>query len=115
MAGFQCPMLAELYIEALLVDEELAEVRSVVADAHRIVFLGFTYHNQNVDLLTPEGEKNARKVYGSAYGMSAPDTEHAELTVRKNLLKFASYRCTLRNNLAARQLLDEYSRELSQI
>ena len=55
--------------------DELEAMREEVARAERIVFLGFHFHQQNMDLLKAKGPKrgNSTGVYATAVQRSGPD------------------------------------------
>jgi hypothetical protein len=62
---------------------QLAEMRNALSSAERLVFLGFGYHRQNLDLLTAGVRPDAKRIYGTSLGLSASDTE-----VVRNQLSF---------------------------
>jgi hypothetical protein len=51
---------------------ELSEIKSTIADADRIVFLGFAFHRQNVELLSQKVSYNT-ELFGTAFGVSRSD------------------------------------------
>lgn len=51
----------------------LQELRTEMGTARRIVFLGFGFHNQNMDLLRPETTANAAEVFATTFDQSEPD------------------------------------------
>lgn len=58
-------------------DSEILAIRACMQNADRFVFLGYAYHQMNMDLLlgdTPKSEKT-RRVFGTAFGMSTYDSE----------------------------------------
>jgi hypothetical protein len=60
------------YTEQIEDKTALDQMQNCVESAECIVFLGFAYHEQNMDLLRPD--KPARKeIYGTAFGMSEAD------------------------------------------
>lgn len=61
------------YNEEIEQGEELQRLRTALAEADVVVFLGFHFHRQNLELLSPAGEKKSRAVYGSAYDRSDAD------------------------------------------
>jgi hypothetical protein len=86
-----------------------------VFEAERLVFLGFAYHELNLEVLFgPLREvptRQAKQVFGSAYGLSESDKKAvaAELVA---LGRYDPSQITLRRELTAAQLLPEYSRSL---
>jgi hypothetical protein len=99
-----------------------AELQSRLSDelhrAGRIVFLGFAFHDQNVQLLKPATGIDAKRIYGTAFGMSDSDvrvTIHqladffnpdVHPAGRLNLIK-------LENKLRGADLFDYYAKSLS--
>ncbi len=53
--------------------KRLSRIHEMVSQAEIIVFLGFAYHRQNLELLTPNEPCSARMVYGTAHGISNSD------------------------------------------
>jgi hypothetical protein len=66
---------------------ELKSIRSEIAASKKIVFLGFAYHQINMDLLASGLQTNVRKVYGTRLGMSDPDSEVSEGRIRQMLVE----------------------------
>jgi hypothetical protein len=54
-------------------NETLHSIRRCVKEAETIVFLGFAYHPANLELIAPESAGSAKRVFGTAKGMSASD------------------------------------------
>ncbi len=63
---------------------ELQSIQTAVAEAHTIIFIGFAFHEQNMNLLRPPQGISASRIYGTAFGMSESDKE----IVRSNLSNF---------------------------
>lgn len=55
--------------------DDLAEMRLILSTAQRIVFLGFGYHNQNIELLQRMITPDAASVLGTSVGLSPSDEE----------------------------------------
>ncbi|MEZ5647971.1 MAG: hypothetical protein R3E60_03305 [Alphaproteobacteria bacterium] len=95
-------------------EEELTELRNCLIEAEIIVFLGFAFHRQNLELLNPDKKCRARKVYATALGMSESDCFDVKASVFsilggiKNNAVFE-----IRNDLKCGQLFREYWRSLS--
>jgi hypothetical protein len=75
-------------------------VRKAVAQARTIIFLGFSFHPQNMELLWPEnskGETEIRQVFGTSMGMSEQDrsTVQDQIVKRFGPRKGAALRVTL--------------------
>ncbi|MGO9682247.1 MAG: hypothetical protein ACLPTZ_06580 [Beijerinckiaceae bacterium] len=56
------------YTEQIEQSETLAEIRDVVSDAHTIVFLGFSFHPENMKLLGLEHATRVEQIFGTAKG-----------------------------------------------
>jgi hypothetical protein len=88
-------------------------IREEISDyfkwADRIVFLGFSYANVNVELF-PRIENSAKRVFGTSRGMSAANTEHARLKLNW-LVDAANARATLSPTNCAK-LFDDFELQL---
>jgi hypothetical protein len=60
----------------------LSAIHEEVRTARTIVFLGFSFHPENMRLLTPGCECNADQIYGTALGMPPGDVEIVQQTIR---------------------------------
>jgi len=58
------------YTEQIEKSETLAAMRELVASAHTLVFLGFSYHPENMKLLGIERAIHAQQILGTAKGIS---------------------------------------------
>lgn len=90
-----------------------------VPDAEHIVFLGFAYHDQNIELLTPQKEIPAsRRIFGTAHGLSDSDVQvvghqiDAWFTGR-NPQVYRSTMIRLENKLKCADLFDYYAKSLT--
>lgn len=72
------------YTEQIKDASEVEEIREQVSTAGSIVFLGFAFHDQNLDLLRPKTSQAARNIWGTAYGMSDSDIA----VIQQQLLSF---------------------------
>lgn len=93
--------------------DELSEMRIVLSTAKRVVFLGFGYHRQNVELLTKDVLPDAVSVFGTSMGLSPSDEE-----VVKGQLNFflrphyRAHKDAILRSLSCVQFLDEHFRSL---
>lgn len=55
------------FTEQVADSNELARIRLLVEEATRLVFLGFGFHRQNMELLAPKQLRAAKHVFGTAY------------------------------------------------
>jgi len=56
-------------------EKSLNEIRSAIEQADRLIFLGFAFHDSNMNLLTPDRSKDTHNVVGTAFGISDSDCE----------------------------------------
>lgn len=57
------------------IDEVRTKINNLIHNASKIVFLGFAYHDQNMDLLSGSGRDGyGLNIYGSSLGISDPAT-----------------------------------------
>lgn len=96
-------------------DSQIANIRSSIFDAEILTFLGFAYHELNLELLfgspTNSPTKHTKQVFGTAMGLS----ESNRKAIASELSDYGKYdfsHVTLRSDLSAAQLFPEYSRSL---
>jgi hypothetical protein len=99
--------------------ETLAAIRRQIQEAETIVFLGFAFHPLNIELLTPGGKSKAKRVFGTAKGISDADVEVITQGLTEVLRAGTkggkdAFKIALRNGLTCDQLFGEYWRSLSQ-
>jgi hypothetical protein len=93
--------------------DALASIKSAISEATTIVFLGFAYHKQNLELLKPPRDHTFKRVFGTTMGFSRPDQQ----TLKAELLAWArrhdpQLQVELLNNSCS-LLFSEYWRSLS--
>lgn len=81
--------------------------------ARTVVFLGFGFLEQNMQLLELQGLRTAERVYATALGFSRSDCDVITERIREVLVD-ESVPVELRNDLTAARLFDEYSRSITQ-
>jgi hypothetical protein len=64
-------------------DGTVSGIRHRIAQADRIVFLGFAYHEQNLRLLKPESGNQVKQVYGTVYSISPFNIEMIKEQMRQ--------------------------------
>jgi hypothetical protein len=95
-------------------DPTLAEIRRQVQEAETMVFLGFAFHELNMQLLSPETGSNVRRVFGTAKGISDTDVKTAVVPEISGMLKKGLNRQThINNQLTCSALFAEYWLTLS--
>jgi hypothetical protein len=65
--------------------EEWKKIKVAMKDAETVVFLGFAFHPQNMQLLSTDGDTRIRNVYATAKGISASDVMVTERLIRTML------------------------------
>ena len=53
-------------------NEEVLTLKSHVAQARHVVFLGFGFHRQNMALITPDDNVQQKRLFGTTLGLSGP-------------------------------------------
>jgi gamma-glutamylcysteine synthetase len=56
-------------------NQKLTAIRKTVHEAEVIVFLGFTFHERNMELLSPGDNYRAKKIYLTRKGISDSDMQ----------------------------------------
>lgn len=105
-------------------DEVIDQIRQTMEEAERIVFLGFGYHRQNLDIIMPN-KGRASSILGTAHNISEEDCEvlqewlrpmlkemPAQLDMRTGRNRMFFDYIKLRSDLKAVQLFDEFARTL---
>jgi hypothetical protein len=92
-------------------ESDILAIRGSIQNAERMIFLGYAYHPLNMNLLIGDSPRSnvTRRVFGTAYGMSASDTT----TIRDYLdnTLFAPS-AKVRNDVTCFNIFHEYSRSL---
>jgi hypothetical protein len=111
------------YTEEVERGSELDNLREEIRSADTLVFLGFSFHPENMKILNPGWECNTKQVFASAYNISSSDVDvirdqirmligrRLEPHVRTNSL-VPEEPIFVRNDLKCSRLLEEYSRRL---
>lgn len=110
-AGANCVALAErikTYTEQADEKTVLAQIRERVEAKDCIVFLGFAYHSQNMQMLHT-ANRSGKIVYGTTYGMSASDATE----VNKSISQTLGPREIHLDNMRCAALFDNYAKSLT--
>jgi len=92
----------------------VGRIREEISKAKVIIFLGFGFHRQNMDLLTSGTRSVVRRIYATSYGMSDPDRNLVQNQLKERLSNpSVTLRIEMPNNLTCKQLFDDYQRSLS--
>ncbi len=96
-------------------ESQIEHIRASIFEAEILTFLGFAYHDLNLQLLFGSWKdipvRNSKRVFGTAMGLSESNKK-AIIEELAHLGRFDSSQITLRRELSAAQLLPEYSRSL---
>lgn len=96
-------------------ESQIEQIRASIYEPQILTFLGFAYHELNLQLLFGSQEKKAfrysKQVFGTAMGLSESNKK-AIASELAHLGQFDINQITLRRELSAAQLLPEYSRSL---
>ncbi len=94
---------------------ELQVIQQFLVDAKRIVFLGFHFHPQNVELITPtffQKKGSVKRAYVSTYGRKAPELEIVKRQIEHMFHKSAHETGVHLDVQFCRELLDSYGTTL---
>jgi hypothetical protein len=113
------------YTEQIEDEGALEAIKSEIAGAETIVFMGFSYLDLNLDLIDPGRECAAQYIFGTAFGVSESDLERIKEQLRKivkrdlrlavtkgGAISVGPERLYVRRDLKCAKILDEYSRDL---
>ena len=87
------------------------QIRSAIQQAEVIVFLGFAFHRQNMELLFSGNNYVAKKIFATADGISKSDSELIYNDLYNEFFKKA--KIEFRNDLKCGGLFKEYWRSLT--
>ena len=102
------------YTEQIEDKNLLDEIRRMVLNSKRIIFLGFGFHEQNMSLLKVDaGER--RTIYATAQGISEADTSIILTQLLENGIGtgFSNNSTLIRRDLSCSMLFDEYWKTFS--
>lgn len=106
------------YTERITDEDELRKIHKQMELAERIVFLGFGFHDQNIELLRPPKGLGLKQIFATAKGMSASDVAlvTAQLqhfyTTNMQMVVGAGGTITVRPDLTCSELFDAYNKSL---
>lgn len=116
---FRLASQIKTYTEQIEVGDIVDKMQAMMQSAECIVFLGFAYAEQNMDLLKPEKVIERKPVFGTAYGLSKSDRE----VVSRRILRMMRTAppgtdspdalVELGSDVKCARLFDEYARSLN--
>jgi hypothetical protein len=110
-SGANCVALAEqikTYTEQADEKTVLREIQERIDWADCVVFLGFAYHSQNMQMLR-SAERGKKIVYGTTFGMSNSDVGEVNKLIAQTLAPSAIYL----DGLQCAGLFDNYAKSLT--
>lgn len=100
------------FTERVRDDDTLDKIRLALSEAVQVVYLGFSYGQMNMDLMQIETSVVPKKVYGTCYKMSSPNThaskEHIARALGRSDLGFQLVNTCELADCKANQLLNDY-------
>ncbi len=91
----------------------LAEIHQVVQEAEIVVFLGFAFHKQNMDLMKSTQFNKVQRVFASATGLSDDALVVVNQRIREMFTVEHSFETALRQNKTCNGIFEEYGLTLS--
>jgi hypothetical protein len=89
-------------------------IREQVKNAEAVVFLGFAFHAQNIDLITPANDTKIIRVFATAKGISMGDSAIVMRQIRNLVAGSAHRQFDLQiKDITCTELVDEYRRMLT--
>ncbi|WP_457091423.1 hypothetical protein [Microvirga sp. P5_D2] len=110
------------FTEQIADGDDLRAIRREVEEAEVIIFLGFAYADQNMELLKPAKRSQALRVFATAKGISKSDCEVVEEQIADLLFRdrntlqtggIDDFKFELRNDLTCSELFVEYWRSIT--
>ena len=95
-------------------EASIAKIRDLVKNAEMVVFLGFAFHRQNMNLIQPPKPSNAKLLLATAKGVSDNDCEVINIRLLDLFnSKPQKIQVHIRNQLNCHGLFREYQRSIS--
>lgn len=95
-------------------EEALKSLHALFEDADCIVFLGFAFHPQNMQLMTSGKPSKAKRVFATGKGISDTDCEMVAMQIRDMLYAHPrDIKIDIRNDLTCTGLFAEFWRSLA--
>lgn len=81
----ECSKRIKTFTEGVADGADLNAIRSLIQTAEVLAFIGFAFHPMNMELLKPEQESEAQRVFATVMGLSKSDQEEIEGDVKEIL------------------------------
>jgi hypothetical protein len=114
---FQLASRIKTYTEQIEDGDIVDKMHEMMQSAECIVFLGFAYAEQNMDLLKPKKVIERKPVFGTAYGLSKSDREVVSRRILRMMRTSPAVGpdtlVELGSDVKCARLFDEYARSLN--
>lgn len=87
-------------------------IRGAIVDSEVLVFLGFAYHDQNLDVLSRDLESTAARLWGTAHGFSDADTRTIVGNLAQRFTNDVKQLVTIDNVVTCASFFDKYWKSL---
>lgn len=93
---------------------DITSIRTSIFNANKILFLGFAYHKQNINLVFNgyDNKLMRNRIYGTAKGISNSNCDAIKSDI-SHICRYIPENIIIRNDLKCEELLNEYGRSLS--
>ncbi|MEK6707395.1 MAG: hypothetical protein AABY81_01105 [Pseudomonadota bacterium] len=99
---------------------QVGSIRSHMKMSHRLIFLGFAFHEQNMDLLTPSSERAeppaGRRVFATGHGLSMSSAEYIDAMLIARGVRpggLSLIHPSIKSRFKCNELFHEYERSMS--
>lgn len=94
---------------------DIADIHGMVQNATTIVFLGFAFHKQNLEIMRTGLQNRTKHIYGTAFGISSSDIQVIYHQLQDILQPDdKKIKIEIQSNLKCADLINEYWRSLTQ-
>jgi len=90
----------------------ITEIKEIIKSAETIVFLGFGFNSQNMDLLSQQNPINTKRIFATGVGMSTSDANVVRYQIKNALKVQLAVDEIVVENTTCCGLFDAYSRSL---
>ncbi len=90
----------------------IERIKKIVSATEQLIFLGFAYHEQNIRLLAVDDFHSIKRIFGTAYKMSAHNLDVVKKEIRTALKLKDRVSITMSENWQCGDLFDNVSRVL---
>jgi hypothetical protein len=91
----------------------IQKMKEKIEQSETLVFLGFAFHKQNMDLIRPEHSK-VKRVFATGYGMSKSDCDFIQSALPQWLSSRSSVTINVEKGMKCAELMQEYRHSITQ-